>query len=180
VTLTIDPFVIRFTFILGIRKVNVSGPPEFGICVTGDAGLGVAFDIGVANGGASITLGARFCPDPKTGLIISVGVSIDAWATVLSIIDIRLHAELFINLYLSCAPSVHMIGHLVFSGYASLKIAFVTISASFTVNLDQFLGLSPCDKAEARLQGIAPSDIEIARHVDSCVREFAEWQGVAA
>jgi hypothetical protein len=182
VTLTIDPFVFRFTFILGIRKIRVSLPPEFGICVTADAGLGVAFDVGVASGGASLTLGARFCPDPTTGLVVAVGVTVDAWATVLEIIDIRIHAELFISLYLKCAPNFRMIGHIVFSGYASLKVAFVTISASFTVNLDDFLGLHPCsgrDLAQFPITG-RMTMAAIHERVEKRVREFAYSCGVAA
>jgi len=183
VTLNIDPFVFRFTFILGVRRIDVSGIPEFGICLTADAGLGVSFDVGVANGGASVTVGARFCPDVRTGFIVSVGVMVDAWATVLSVINIRLHAELFVSLYLGCAPSFKMIGHLVFSGYASLTIAFVTISASFTVNLDNFLGLHPCSENPTTLASRRRIDDPalLSNHVRKQVREFAHGiRGLAA
>ncbi len=182
VTLNIDPFVFRFNFILAVRRVGVTGNLEFGVCLSADAGLGVSFDVGVANGGASVTVGARFCPDPLTGFVVSVGVMIDAWATVLSIISIRLHAELFVSLYLGC-PARQMIGHLVFSGYASITIAFVTISASFTVNLDSFLGLHPCQGNPGALAS-APKTLGpevLARHVNKCVQEFAIGiRGIAA
>jgi len=69
-----------------------------------------------------------------------------------------------------------MIGNLVFSGYASISIAFVTIDVSFTVNLDNILGLHPCSATSncaALPRNVLSPQVEWAMsHADDCVAEF--------
>ena len=184
ISFTFTPFTVKFTSIFGFlakwdpdtAKITF---PGF-MCVSMEGGLALAFDIGVAKGGVSLTLGLRWCPTLEAGQIkcltdLAIGIIIDAHASVIELIDIRIHVELFATLHLECPPS-QMIGNLIFSGYASISIAFVTIDVSFTVNLDNILGLHPCSAASncAALPINAGSQqVEWAEvHADDCVADF--------
>lgn len=182
VTLFIEPYDFKFTMALGFRARTVGQDLDLEtfVCIDAEAGFGFGFS-GVAKGSATLNLALRWCPTLKDGLlqcvdVLAIGVIIDAEAVVLGLINIVLHAEIFATLLLSCSPPNRMIAHVEFSGYASIKIAFVKIEAHFTVSLDKILGLDPCrhdcvgaiDERDRELVATTLSD-----HASRCVTAFA-------
>lgn len=170
-TLTITPFTVRFSVVIAVR-VN---PPRTGdltlpnpfkavcfqaaACISGEGGLALAFDIGVANGSVSITLGIVWCPTAiylfdtspqKPGHggdeyfsfdEIALVARLELNASVLGIVNIFVRVEAMAQLKLTCDKSI--LTHLEVSGTASIEIGFFSVDVAFTVDLDPLLGIDP-------------------------------------
>jgi hypothetical protein len=177
-TLTVTPFTIRFSTVITVRvkpprMQDLTLPNPFrqvcfdaAVCVSGEGGLALAFDIGVANGTVSITLGIVWCPyasakfDFKPGGLkedehfsfdeVALVARLELKASVLGIVNIFVRVEAMAQLKLTCKESI--LTHLEVSGMASIEILFATVDVAFTVNLDPLLGINPdaCRRDKAR------------------------------
>ncbi len=168
-TLTVTPFTVRFSTVIAVRVK----PPRTGgldipnpfrrvcfqavACISGEGGLAIAFDIGVANGTVSITLGIVWCPH-ATYLFdfspdgvrgdesfsfdeIALVARLELKASVLGIVNIFVRVQAMAQLKLACEESI--LTHLEVSGTASIEMFLVTVDVSFTVDLDPLLGIDP-------------------------------------
>jgi hypothetical protein len=168
-TLTITPFTVRFSTILAVRvrpprTEGLTIPNPFrsvcfsaAACISGEGGLALAFDIGVANGTVSITVGIVWCPH-ATYLFtfrpdgvrgdeafsfdeIALVARLELKASVLGVVNIFVRVQAMAQLKLTCKESI--LTHLEVSGTASIEVLFVTVDVSFTVDLDPLLGINP-------------------------------------
>ncbi len=206
-TLIITPFTVRFS-VVGAMRIN---PPKnlsvdglqavcFNtvMCISGEGGLAAAFDVGIASGEVSVTLGIVWCPYAtfKVGLVnghvntdkyfsfdeIAVVARIDAHACVVGVINISIRVEVMTVLKLACSEGI--LGHMEISGSASIEVGFVTIDYHFTVNLDPILGINPDACKEQKPAGIRDcarlDDPELQRLVRATVDDFFSPAEVAA
>lgn len=168
-TLTVTPFTVRFSTIIAVR---VKPPKTEGLtlpnpfkqvcfeavaCISGEGGLALSFDIGVANGTVSITLGIVWCPHAAFKFEftpsgargdeafsfdeIALVARLELNASVLGVVNIFVRVQAMAQLKLTCKESI--LTHLEISGTASIEMLFVTVDVSFTVNLDPLLGINP-------------------------------------
>jgi hypothetical protein len=201
-SLMVTPFVFRFGAWFGFRiKPDIDFPNrldlvELGsfVCFRGDAGLALAFDVGIARGNVALAISIRYCPAFTVKhkeltfclTMVSIGVVFDAEAVVVEIINIKVHAEVMATLQLACSNPRQMIAHLVFSGYASVEVLFATIDYNFTVDLDKILGLSSCYVPGCSASNHLPppnSSSEnsfLTAHVRTSLEEFRNVWGYAA
>lgn len=162
-TIFVTPFVIRFGVVIAVRvrppKSLTSGFEvvcfDAVACVSGEAGLGVAFDVGVAWGHISITIGIVWCPNATyefntTNLKgnayfsfdeVSFLARIEAYASVLGLVNITVYVEIMANLRLTCPKGV--VSHMEVNGTAHIEMLFVEIDQDFHVDLDPILGIDP-------------------------------------
>jgi hypothetical protein len=151
------PFVARLGLALGFRVLPPAGGlqlerSQFLACLRLDGGISLAFDVGIASGSVSLALTVRYCPTAELTAegvkyclsIVAVGIVFDGRASVAGVITVNLHAEIIATLKLGCEKPNEMISHVVFSGSASIEIAWVKVEFHFTVNLDSILGLRSC------------------------------------
>jgi hypothetical protein len=160
VSFTFVPFTVRFSGLVGfVARIKDAPKPEVELlafaCLSAEAGLALAFDVGIVTGGVSLTVCLRWCPwayikvsDPKNLRfqvgILQIGIILDGHACVIGLINIRLHAEIMASLALGCSHADGVLSHVEFSGYASIKIFFAKIEVHFTVNLDPVLHITGC------------------------------------
>jgi len=202
-TLTITPFTVRFSTIISVRvkppkSKGLSLPDPFkkvcfqaAACINGEGGLALAFDIGVAHGTISITLGIVWCPHAEYLIDqggtnenfsfdeIALVARLELNASVLGVVNIFVRVQAMAQLKLSCKESI--LTHLEVSGTATIEILFASIDVSFTVNCDPLLGINPdaCkhDKKASDQQCALPPPNDLAR---VAMAEFFSHAEVAA
>jgi hypothetical protein len=168
-TLTVTPFTVRFSTVITVRVKpprthDLTLPDPFksvcfdaAVCISGEGGLALAFDIGVANGTVSITVGIVWCPHASYEFNFTPGAAkedehfsfdevalvarLELKASVLGVVNIFVRVEAMAQLKLTCKESI--LTHLEVSGMASIEVLFATVDVAFTVNLDPLLGINP-------------------------------------
>jgi len=203
-TLTVTPFTVRFSTIIAVR-VRPPRTHDLSLtfqevcfdavaCISGEGGLALAFDIGVAHGSVSVTLGIVWCPHASYKVSmgpagvkgdsyfsfdeIAVVARIELNASVLGVVNIFVRIQAMAQLKLTCEKSI--LTHLEVSGTASIEVLFATIDVHFTVDLDPYLGIDP--NACKNVKG-APNHCalpETDEHIHQAVNEFFRWVEVAA
>jgi hypothetical protein len=205
-TLTVTPFTVRFSTVITVRVKpprthDLTLPDPFksvcfdaALCISGEGGLALAFDIGVANGTVSITLGIVWCPhasyefdftpagakeDEHFSLDeVALVARLELKASVLGVVNIFVRVEAMAQLKLTCKESV--LTHLEVSGMASIEVLFATVDVAFTVNLDPLLGINPGACPHDKVGSHECALLDTGEHTRMALADFFAVAEVAA
>lgn len=200
-TLNCTPFTVRFSVVISVKVTPPKGKPEglsipnpfqsvcfaAAVCISAEGGLSIGFDIGVASGRISLTLGIIWCPNAKylfsvtpTGGAkddgyfsfdeIALFVRIELTASVLGIVNVFVRVEVLVQLKLTCKDAI--VSHMECSGTARIEMGFVKYNFDFTVDLDPILGIKKDPKCFANS---GPASKGCALLPEPSINEFAAF-----